>query len=366
VAPEISDNDGYPWLSWARTGVFALAGVLVVGLVISVCNPRSPSPAAEDGPVAAAKSPGPAQAATESRPDSPAPAAPKTSSDVGVPASEAMGSAVAKETPASEPVPRASATRPTPAVPHVAQAPPQAPALATPISSALPKDTATAPQAAAALPQADGPAAKSTASAADISAPGADAAKATPPVQDPEKQAAFVRAAADVRRSMGQRNLTDSKQSLQTAAANAQGAADQAELERLQALQDHLEQFWEGIRKSIAALQATEEIELSASDRVAVIEASRDGLTVRREGRTQGYRIETLPFDLLAAIVRTSFQPTPGSELIVGAFLAMDAHGNRTAARKYWQDASRGGASQAALLLPELDLEVPKTGRGKP
>ena len=57
---------------------------------------------------------------------------------------------------------------------------------------------------------------------------------------------------------MGQRNLAASKRSLQTASANAQGPADQAELERLQALQDHLEQFWDGIRKAVAAMQPVE------------------------------------------------------------------------------------------------------------
>ena len=42
MASDISEDDGgYPWLSWALTGILTLAGVIVVGLVISVRNPRS-------------------------------------------------------------------------------------------------------------------------------------------------------------------------------------------------------------------------------------------------------------------------------------------------------------------------------------
>ena len=150
-----------------------------------------------------------------------------------------------------------------------------------------------------------------------------------PATQDAVKRAAFVRAVADVRAAMGQRNLAASKRSLQTAAANAQGPADQAELERLQALQDHLEQFWDGIRKAVAAMQPVDEIVLSESNRVAVIEASREELAVQWEGRPQRWRIEAIPMDLLMAIAKSSFKPTAGSKLIFGSFLAMDSLGDR-------------------------------------
>ena len=173
-----------------------------------------------------------------------------------------------------------------------------------------------------------------------------------------------MRAVADVRAAMGQRNLAASKRSLQTAAANAQSAADQAELERLQILQDHLEQFWDGIRRAVAAMQPVDEIVLSESNRVAVIEASREELAVQWEGRPQRFRIEAIPMDLLAAIARSSFKLTPGSKLIIGSFLAMDSLGDRAEAGKFWQEAIRGGEKQGKLLLPELD--VPRAGRGKP
>ena len=155
---------------------------------------------------------------------------------------------------------------------------------------------------------------------------------------------------------MGQRNLAASKRSLQTASANAQGPADQAELERLQALQDHLEQFWDGIRKAVAAMQPVDEIVLSESSRVAVIEASRKELAVQYEGRPRRWRIEAIPMELLGAIAKSSFRSTAGSKLIVGSFLVMDSLGDRAAGGKLWQEAIRGGEEQGKLLLPELNV----------
>ena len=187
-------------------------------------------------------------------------------------------------------------------------------------------------------------------------APESVAANPAPATQDAEKRTAFVRAVADVRAAMGQRNLATSKRHLQTAAANVQGPADQAELQRLQALQDHLEQFWGGIRRALAAMRPLDEIALSDSNRVAVIEASGEGLAVQREGRPQRYRIGAIPMDLLSAIAKQSFKPTAGSKLIIGSFLAMDSLGNRAEADKLWQEAIRGGEDKGKLLLPELEI----------
>jgi hypothetical protein len=215
-----------------------------------------------------------------------------------------------------------------------------------------------------AAPQASGPGPSPPSSSAVILTPEPVAATGDPAPQDPLKRAAFVRAVAEVRAAMGRRDLAAAKQTLQTAAANAQSAADHAELERLQILQDHLEQFWDGIRGAVAAMQPVDEIVLTESNRVAVIEASREELAVQWEGRPRRFRIEAIPMDLLAAIARPSFKLTPASKLIIGSFLAMDSLGDRAEAARFWQEAIRGGESQGKLLLPELD--VPRAGRGKP
>jgi hypothetical protein len=215
-------------------------------------------------------------------------------------------------------------------------------------------------------PAADKPPSSPPTSAKVKPSPKPVAAKEVPVKQDPAKHAAFVRAVAAVRASMARRNLAASKRNLETAAANVQSEADQTELERLQTLQDHLEQFWNRIRSAVAAMQPVDEIVLSESNRVAVIEASREELAVQWEGRPQKFRIEAIPMDLLAAIARASIKLTAGSKLILGSFLAMDGLGDRAAAAKFWQEAIRGGESDGKLLLPELQIpRAASPARGK-
>jgi hypothetical protein len=162
---------------------------------------------------------------------------------------------------------------------------------------------------------------------------------------------------------MAVRSITGSKQRLKAAADEAQSDAEKAEIQRLDMIQDNLEQFWEGIRKTVAAMQPTEEIVLSEVDRVAVIESSRTELAVQMYGRQQRYRIEALPMDLLSEIIKVSFETTPGSKLIVGSFLAVDAHGNRAEARKLWREAFAAGEKDGELLMPELDVPAePRKG----
>ncbi len=155
---------------------------------------------------------------------------------------------------------------------------------------------------------------------------------------------------------MAARDIAASKKLLKAAADNAQTDAEKSEVQRLDMIQDHLEQYWNSIRNAIAAMQPAEEIVLSESDRVAVIESSRTELAVQTYGRPERYRIEALPIDLLSAIAKQSFKLTSGTKLVVGSFLAVDAHGNRAAARKLWQEAIAAGEKDGELLLPELDV----------
>jgi hypothetical protein len=356
LAAEISDdNDGYPWLSWALTGVLTLAGVLIIGLAISAWKPRSQPLAAPSGTTAAVKSPVRPPPAAESRPASPAPAAGVSPIDAGASPPEAVRPAVPKGT--SAPFAVAAREPPTPAEPHAAPkvSTPVSPPI-TPVSPAkMPVSPPTAPVTPTTTPRGNGPATAPPSAAVKLG-PESVADKGVAAAQDAAKRTAFVRAVAEVRASMGQRNLAASKQNLQTAAANVQSPAEQDELERLQTLQDHLEQFWDGIRGAVAAMQPVDEIVLSNSNRVAVIEASRKELAVQREGRPQRWRIEAIPMDLLSAIAKTSFKPTAGSKLIVGSFLAMDGQGDRAEARKLWQEAIHGGEDEGKLLLPELNV----------
>jgi hypothetical protein len=316
---EIADpDDGLPWLSWAMTGILTLAGVLITGLVISARNPRS----------ATAQTQSPAATRPQDA-NNPLPSISVASIDP--PAAASSQQATSQPSPTQET--HKESARPVAAVQQPSAPQPKPSAIVpVPVDRAPPEPIAVKPP-----------------------------VHAAPATVDPAKHAAFVRAAAEVRSQMARRDLAASKQKLQAATAEAQNPADQTELERLEILQDHLEKFWAGISSAVAVMQPVEEIVLSESNRVAVIEASRSELAVQWEGRQQRFRIKGLPKELLWAITKKSFEPTSGSKLIVGAFLAMDAAGDRTQAARLWQDAIRGGEEEGKVLMPEL--EVPRGGR---
>ncbi len=315
-------EDRYPWISWAMTGVLTLAVVLAVGLVITRTASASAGGTAggvAEGYVARAvqrrcagrgKLNWRESAADECR--AAGPASRHSGAGSGTGQRSAVGSVrpdIAGDTARcarQPPKPSLVKTEPPPAESHAVQSPP--------------------------------------------------AVQAAP---DAAKQAAYVKAVAGVRQAMAQRNLA-SKRLLKTAADKAQTDSERAEVERLEIIQDHLEQFWDGIRKAVAEMQPTDEIVLSESNRVAVIECSREELVVQWEGKPRRYRIEAMPMELLSAVAKASFKLTPGTKLVVGSFLAVDAHGDRAEARKLWREAIAGGEADGKLLMPELDVPLPK------
>jgi hypothetical protein len=320
------------------TGILTMAVVVVAGLVISARNPR-PQSAAGQGIAAVAAN----------RPVRP------HDSAVDRPATSVSGALATSSHPSKD--------SPRPVTTESAQikAPPVSVAWQAPATPAVREASVDAP-AANVLPhsQTKQPPAAPSPRAADRAVPASVAAQPSP-APDAAKHAAFVRAAGAVRASMAKRDLAAVKQTLLAATVLAQDPADQAELERLGILQDHLEQYWSGIGSAVAAMRPIDEIVLSESNRVAVIEASRTELAVQWEGRAQRFRIKAIPRELLWAITKNSFKPTAGSKLIVGAFLAMDASGDRAQAAKLWQDAIKSGEEEGKVLMPEL--EVPRGGR---
>ena len=187
-----------------------------------------------------------------------------------------------------------------------------------------------------------------------------------PQAESSAKRTTFARAVGDVRTAMAKRDLAGAKRLLVAVSANAQSDADRAQFERLQILVENLEEFWKAVRGCVAKLQPVEEIELKDT-RVAVVEASRDALTVHIYGRNQTFRTLALPPPLLEALVNRSFQPTAGSKVVVGSFLAVDAEAlNRKQARKLWEEAAKAGEPQGKQLMPELDAPLPPGAGPKP
>ena len=172
---------------------------------------------------------------------------------------------------------------------------------------------------------------------------------------------AFTRAVADARTALTDRDLAAANKYVQLASAEVRTPDNHDQVDRLETMLDNLTQFWNGIRASMAKLQAAEEIVIRDT-RVVVVDSSRDRLTVKAEGRVRHFRIETMPTSLVMALVRQNFGHDAGSKAVIATFLAVDPKGDRDLARQYWQEAAGAGVD-CQKLVTELDAMPPVVSR---
>jgi len=177
------------------------------------------------------------------------------------------------------------------------------------------------------------------------------------PPLDAKKQAAFNETLSDARFSMSERDLAAARRHLRAAETKVQTPADRAEFARLQAMLGHLEGFWEAMRQGISQLVGGQELALKTT-RVAVVEASRDRLTLIASGTTHSWLVEAVPTSVVKAIARDSFLDDAASKVQFGAFLVVDPDGDRDYARQLWAEAAAEGLD-VKQLMPELSEALP-------
>ena len=174
--------------------------------------------------------------------------------------------------------------------------------------------------------------------------------------QDAGKSAAFEQAVADARGAMAERELDAAKGHLKAGAAAAHTQQEQDEVARLESLLDYLRQFWDLLGKGAAKLDAAEEL-VVGKNRVSFVEVGAGQIILKIDGQMRRYTPKTVPTPLVMALAEKSFAKDNVSKVVVGAFLAMDAKGDRKVARRLWNDASRGGLD-VGYLMPELDTQA--------
>jgi hypothetical protein len=126
---------------------------------------------------------------------------------------------------------------------------------------------------------------------------------------------------AVARRAMAHRNLQQAKRHVYTAVAKAKSSDETKEAERVEDLLKSLESFWKGVRAG-AETKPTSMTQVTREQAVAWAQ--------------RGLKADT-------------------ADLAIGAFLAIDAQGDRQEARARWEKAGDAGKA----LLPELDLPPP-------
>ncbi len=194
-------------------------------------------------------------------------------------------------------------------------------------------------------------------------------ARDRPAQVDPQKQDLYKRTVAAARTAMSRRDMLGGKRNTKAAAKLAQTPEEEAEAARLDTLAQHLDEFWKTMTKVIVGLTPAQEFTLGNTP-IIVVETSPTRITFRAEGRNQSFTIKDLPRPIVEALVQGGFTDNAATKLIFGAYLAMDARGDRQTARKLWQELIDAG-SDVSDLMAELDLAPagkapPTPAAGKP
>ena len=174
----------------------------------------------------------------------------------------------------------------------------------------------------------------------------------------PEASRAEVRALGDalgsVRRALTARRFAAATKQLATARSLAKSAEHRAMVRRLQHLSVLVSEFYATAQQAAAALEAGEEIAVSPSTVVSVVEIEGDSLTLFVAGRHKQFRLDDMSPGLAMALVARSLgEDNPRLPLLKGAYLAV--HARTTAAeletvRELWNAASLSNPVAKALL----------------
>lgn len=170
----------------------------------------------------------------------------------------------------------------------------------------------------------------------------------------------FAEIAQELRTSMAQRKVAESKTHLEALRKAATTDADKQTLERLDHLHGYWLDFWKAVHEGGVKLQGADELTIGGK-LVSIVEydASAGRLVLRVEGQNKRYTLFDMPPKVAIVMAEQVLRKgAPQNETFIGAFLAMDGRGDRQLAREAWQRAQRQGID-VAYLLPELNEKLP-------
>ena len=131
-----------------------------------------------------------------------------------------------------------------------------------------------------------------------------------------------------------------------------------AELARLDELGEYVTRFWQAVRRGCQSLESVDELEVG-EQRVAVVEYANERLVLRVAGQNKAYTQKDMPPKLALTLAQLVLKENAAeNKVFFGAFLALDAKGDRKLARQYWDEAAAAGID-VKRLLPELEIPLP-------
>jgi hypothetical protein len=181
------------------------------------------------------------------------------------------------------------------------------------------------------------------------------AAAATAQDEDPKAVAL-----KEVRAAMGARDLPAIKAKLAAAAKLRGDVAYDTELNRLELLGGYVTQFWEAVDRAGRVMQAGEPRELQIGETIGIfVEYENKTLIMRVAGQQRTYPLQTMPAKVALMVAQQELDPkNANNKIFFGAFLLMDAKGDRKLAKQMWDEAAQGKAD-VKFLLPEFNVDQP-------
>lgn len=162
----------------------------------------------------------------------------------------------------------------------------------------------------------------------------------------------------EIRGLMAGRDLPGSKAKLAEAAKLEGSDEFRQQIERLNLVQNYLQQYWDAVWKGAQRVGAKDSIEYK--DLVLGVVGFENGtLILRVDGVNRRYTIDTMTRTVSLICASHALDVSSAvNKMIVAVFLTMDGKGDREQAKKYFEEAKRAGlAKDVEILLPELGIQ---------
>jgi len=178
-----------------------------------------------------------------------------------------------------------------------------------------------------------------------------------PPAASPEETAAIRKLLAAARSSLGERDFSGAEDELAQATLEATSPKLLDEVARFELLAGYYNDFWNAVRQHLGQLNAAETINVNGEE-LSIVEASPDKIIFRAAGKRHEYELGKLPGKLAFWLAKSWLdEGEPPSLVVLGAYHALDAKGDRQQARELFEQAGAKGLD-VRLLLTELDANM--------
>jgi hypothetical protein len=172
---------------------------------------------------------------------------------------------------------------------------------------------------------------------------------------DPAQAAKLRRLLANARAKLGERKQAEAKKLIALASQLANTPEEQELVDRVDALEKYVGEFWSAVRDSLKALKPADEIDVDDSTKVIVVEASADTLTIHLGNANRRFTVSQIPSGLAVALAWRSLDANkPENKIFIGAFHLVDPKTGRQFAKQDWNEAAAAGVD-VKNLLPLLE-----------